>query len=169
MTEFDSVVASLVDHSLNTSNSSIQSSLNSNNSISSSLVNTGEINDILANALRVSNMNQSFLDRQIESSPVNVTLVDERLLYLERAIASMQNHTYGYQEEIIHLKEQVRILETEISKFQQYNRRESVEISGIPESITQENLEKSIITVLRRVGGWGLEHYEIAACHRLGR
>ena len=53
--------------------------------------------------------------------------------------------------------------------FQQYNRKESIEVSGIPENILQKDLENTMIGVLRRVGLWGLESYEIAACHRLKR
>ena len=38
-----------------------------------------------------------------------------------------------------------------------------------PENIEQNKLESTIINILRRVGVWNLESYEIAAWHRLRR
>ena len=60
-------------------------------------------------------------------------------------------------------------METELNIFQQYNRRESLEISGIPDRITQEDLEYEVLEILRRVGLTNLSSYNIVACHRLKR
>ena len=117
--------------------------------------------NILANALQTAQLTESFLN----DSDYN----DERFLYLERSLASMQNETYSYTSDIKKLKTQIESLEKELYQFQQYNRRESVEISGIPDNIEQNKLETTIINILRRVGVWNLESYEIAACHRLRR
>ena len=54
-----------------------------------------------------------------------------------------------------------RLIETE-----QYSRRDNLIISGIPESINQAKLEKTVIHILRTIG-LGITSYEITACHRL--
>ena len=64
-------------------------------------------------------------------------------------------------------------LEREQNKMLQYSRRDSVEISGIPSTITQDNLEKEVIKVFDtakvKVHGKKLEEMDIQACHRLGK
>ena len=54
-----------------------------------------------------------------------------------------------------------------LSQFQQYSRRDNIEISGIPDSVYDEHLESPVINILRRIGVKNLESYEIIACHRL--
>ena len=89
-----------------------------------------------------------------------------RFQYLEKSVASIQKDSYCETE---NLNFKIVSLEKELTKSQQYNRRESVEISGIPENISQDNLEIVIIDILRRIGVWWLSSFEIAACHRLNR
>ena len=90
----------------------------------------------------------------------------ERICYLEKALASIQKNNYLEIEE---MNKKIITLENELSNFQQYNRRESIEISGLTDDIPQNDLERICIDILRRVGVYGLESYEIAACHRLKR
>ena len=143
--EFESAIAALVETSLNTSCTSIDASHLPRNASSTSLSSSGEANGILENALRASHLNQSFMYRGVENPPIDeevseIVHISERILYLEWSVASMQNATHGYMEEISQLTENVKHLEIELSKFQQYNRRESMEISGIPEYIPQDIL-----------------------------
>ena len=72
--------------------------------------------NILANALRTAQLTESFLNDSDN--------IDERFLYLERSLASMQNETYSYTSDIKKLKIQIESLEKELYQFQQYNRRE---------------------------------------------
>ena len=51
--------------------------------------------------------------------------------------------------------------------LQQYNRCENIEISNIPDTIENHELEYVVIGILRRIGVDNLESWEIAACHRL--
>ena len=66
------------------------------------------------------------------------------------------------------------IIELERSHFLylQYGRRESVEITGIPTNIKQENLEDEVIKVYQEAGvqlfGRQVNSSDISACHRLG-
>ena len=54
-----------------------------------------------------------------------------------------------------------------LNKLEQYNRRENVEISGIPNFINNAELEDVVINILRRIGVCRLEKWEIVGCHRL--
>ena len=69
-----------------------------------------------------------------------------------------------------------RVVELERNQylFEQYGRRESVEISGIPTNIPNgENLEIAVINVYNeakiQVHGKSLEQMDITACHRIGK
>ena len=60
-------------------------------------------------------------------------------------------------------------METEVSRLDQYGRRENVEISDIPESVSDRNLEYNIIKILQKIGLKNINHYHIVACHRLSK
>ena len=49
----------------------------------------------------------------------------------------------------------------------QYNRRESIEIAGIPETVTDECLEETTLGILEAIGVPKIEPYQVHACHRL--
>ena len=137
-------------------------------------------NSIFKEALYLAHLNESYVARQNDESsqplqstfspPLHPNLysaIDDRLLYLERALASLQNETYGYKYQIADLEKKNYQLEKEMNIFQQYNRRESVELSGVPADIPQHELENFIIETLRRIGVNNLSSYDVAACHRL--
>ena len=66
----------------------------------------------------------------------------------------------------LRLKNRVKDLETEVYKGQQYNRRNNIEINGIPDSITNESLENKVIEALAIIDVKVTES-DIEACHRL--
>ena len=49
---------------------------------------------------------------------------------------------------------------------EQYSRRENLIISGIPESVKQDALERKVLQILESIGLL-ISTYEIVACHRL--
>ena len=57
-------------------------------------------------------------------------------------------------------------LEKQQEKMEQYSRRNNVEISGISNEISDENLEKKVINICKE-SGIELNPYDIGACHRL--
>ena len=61
----------------------------------------------------------------------------------------------------------IYFLEREVARLDQYGRRENVELIGIPESIGHRDLEATVIRILRKIGLDHIQHYNIAACHRL--
>ena len=50
--------------------------------------------------------------------------------------------------------------------MEQYSRRNNVEISGISNEVSDENLEKKVIDICKE-SGISLNLYDIEACHRL--
>ena len=71
------------------------------------------------------------------------------------------------KKEIWDLWDKIYHLDKDLSQFQQYGRRENIEISGIPESVHANFLEKTVIHILRRIGVYNLNPDEIIGCHRL--
>ena len=57
-------------------------------------------------------------------------------------------------------------LERKLADSQLYQRRNNIEISGIPESITQDKLEKTVVNIANAINV-DISEYDIEACHRL--
>ena len=58
-------------------------------------------------------------------------------------------------------------LDTRLVHCEQYSRRESIVISGIPDSIHQQELEPVVLNILKGIGLDRISSFEISACHRL--
>ena len=58
-------------------------------------------------------------------------------------------------------------MECRVIENNQYVRRESLIISGIPDRIIQNYLEETVIRILRSLGLENISSYQISACHRL--
>ena len=64
------------------------------------------------------------------------------------------------------LEKKVKSLEIQISKDEQYNRRNCVEFSGIPDTINDDKLEDTIIEACKDIN-IDVSETDIEACHRL--
>ena len=65
------------------------------------------------------------------------------------------------------VSKRVQLLERNIVSHMQYNRRESVEIHGFPEAITEDKLEEKSRDLLEEIGCGKVKSSQIHACHRL--
>ena len=74
-------------------------------------------------------------------------------------IADLQPLKDDFEKKMLELD--MRLIECE-----QYSRRESLVISGIPEAITQNQLESTVIDILS-YSGLNVGPRDISACHRL--
>ena len=63
--------------------------------------------------------------------------------------------------------EDIYALDCRVINTEQYARRESIIISGIPDNIKQEFLEPTVLEILRSIGLRDVTSYGISACHRL--
>ena len=64
------------------------------------------------------------------------------------------------------LENKIYYMQQDISKMDQYSRRQNVELSGIPNSVEDTNLEKIVLEILNKIGV-KLNSYDIVAIHRL--
>ena len=85
---------------------------------------------------------------------------------LEKEMSDIKNENKNLAVEIINIYDQLYDVETRLIDMEQYNRRQNLIITGIPESISQNNLESTVIGVLRSIG-LQISSYEIVGCHRL--
>ena len=94
----------------------------------------------------------------------------ELVLELQKEKNDMKQHLDKAMSEI---SERVIELERSHYLYLQYGRRESVEISGIPSSIGQNDLEDEVIKVYNeakvQVHGNQVTKLDISACHRIGK
>ena len=77
----------------------------------------------------------------------------------------IENKNLSYEVDYIY--DDLYSLDTRLVHCEQYSRRESIVISGIPDNIPQSELEITVIEILRRIGLNRMSSFEISACHRL--
>ena len=162
------------------------------NEICSQEISTQEIID---EAMKIQNLNE-FLEKDLNDSNVELyhpsywglqnaaweehpieqllQTYEDRIEKLEIEIDTiskenkqLKKFTNNIREEIDYNTDSIYYIEKDLNQYQQYGRRESLEISGIPEDIPQNELELRIINLLQRIGCHNLSSYEIVACHRL--
>ena len=95
---------------------------------------------------------------------------------LVELVLQLKAEKEAIQEDRKHLGDLTnRIVELERSQFlyEQYGRREAIEITGIPTDIEVNKLEDEVIKVYNtanvQVFGRGLRKEDISACHRIGK
>ena len=69
---------------------------------------------------------------------------------------------------LLYLRDEVFDMDCRLIECEQYSRRESLVISGIPNSVLQKDLENEVKLILNSIG-CRVNSYDISACHRLGR
>ena len=100
----------------------------------------------------------------------------ERLGELENALQSLQQENNKLKMNVAdhesNLNDQLSYiysLEQNLSRLDQYGRRENIELLGIPSSIKDHALETEVLKILNIIGLDHLDHYGIVACHRIGK
>ena len=95
------------------------------------------------------------------------------LINLVLELQKEKNILKSQQKSVRDLDERVTELERSHYLYQQYGRRESVEISGIPLEVDQKTLEGEVMKVFNEAGvtvhGRQLNHFDMSACHRVGK
>ena len=125
-------------------------------------------------------LQDNFSSSTISSDPPEVVNLDyndilSRLNLLEKENQSLKNELKKVKSRVSELEdinddqwENIYVLEKQLNRLDQYGRRENVEIVGIPNEVTDRDLEVEVIKILRAIGLEHLEHFNIVACHRLG-
>ena len=73
----------------------------------------------------------------------------------------------NYDMDFERIYEYLYEMDCRIIQNNQYSRRENLIISGIPNYICQQDLENTVINLLRVFGIKKISSYDIVACHRL--
>ena len=104
---------------------------------------------------------------QLESEKNHNTNLNDELLSIKNELRNINNKHFDFNNDLENIMDELYNMDCKIIENNQYTRRESVIISGIPDNITQDNLEVTVINVLRSIGLNTLSSYNISACHRL--
>ena len=67
------------------------------------------------------------------------------------------------------IRKKIHELDERVIECEQYSRRENLVLSGIPESVSQSNLESTVLEILSAAGFRDLGPDDISACHRLAK
>ena len=90
-----------------------------------------------------------------------VRALNEKFTTLESQLLITKNVNSLLQERVIDLERQCWA-------NAQYSRRECLEVSGIPNTIKQDELENKVLTIFKKVG-CDIKNENIEACHRVRR
>ena len=93
----------------------------------------------------------------------------EELGELRKEIGTLRDVIKAKDSKIEKLESKVKCLESSFDDLEQYSRRNSVRISGIPETGTDENIEARVLDLFQHKMGVDTSVEEIDRLHRVGR
>ena len=79
----------------------------------------------------------------------------------------IKNYNRELAEDINKINDDIYSIDTRLIRSEQYTRRESLIISGIPDNIKQSDLEQTALSIIRKIGIIDVTSYQVVACHRL--
>ena len=94
---------------------------------------------------------------------------DEIINLKEVIIKNLQNENKRLNDEVSQLKEKIISIESKSNSVEQYGRRNNMEINGIPNSISDDNLESTVTNVFSKATNIHVTADDIEACHRIGK
>ena len=83
-------------------------------------------------------------------------------------IKKLQDENAQLKETIANLQHKVIVLETAMNSVEQYDRRNNIEITGIPDDMEDKNLEHSV-TEIFKAADIQISHNDVEDCHRIGK
>ena len=93
---------------------------------------------------------------------------DEIITHLQQENTNLKNELELVKKELKKKSDDLVEVERDVIDLQQYIRRNNIEICGIPESVDNRNLEKTVIKVANVIGVQ-IDSKDIEACHRLAK
>ena len=102
-----------------------------------------------------------------ETSDINILAAN--IDFLNATFMDLIAKNTELQNQVSKLIGQVHTLEKDLAHYQQYGRRENVEITGIPESVSNENLLNYILLLFSKIGMGNLTRESFHGWHRLKR
>ena len=106
---------------------------------------------------------------QISNLNVEVKSIKDEFLNMKDVIIKRLQE----ENELLHsrcskLENKVVSLEQSVNQVEQYGRRNNIVIVGIPDDITDNNLEDAVTSIMEDVDVF-IQHGDIEACHRIGK
>ena len=95
-------------------------------------------------------------------------LKDEVINLKDIIIKNLQDESKRLKTKVNVLENNIIDLEIQNNNVDQYSRRNNVEISGIPQSVSDNQLEEKVVDILKATDV-NITTKETEACHRLGK
>ena len=96
------------------------------------------------------------------------TVKDEIIDLKEVIIQNLRNECKRLNNVVSEMSLKIVDLESKCKLLEQYGRHNNLEISGIPDSFDQTDLEDKVVEIFDKIGV-DLSNDEIEACHRIGK
>ena len=96
------------------------------------------------------------------------TVKDEIIDLKEVIVQNLHNECNRLNNVVSEMSLKIVDLESKCNSLEQYGRRNNLEISGIPDSVDQTDLEDKVVEIFDKIGV-DLSNDEIEACHRIGK
>ena len=108
----------------------------------------------------------------LDNSNLN-SLTKKELIELINGLRTENSVLKELQTYMNQSNERLEKLEREQNRHIQYQMRDTIEISGIPTSVKQNDLEGKVLKIFETAGvevnGYKLDYYQIQACHKIGK
>ena len=83
-------------------------------------------------------------------------------------IKNLKNENKRRNDVVNQLQEKIIILESKSKSVEQYGRRSNIETTGIPNSVSDDNLESTVMNVFRKSTSVYVMADDIEACQIIG-
>ena len=94
--------------------------------------------------------------------------LDKEILNLKDVIIkNLQDENQRLRKKVSDLESNVISLESDLNSLEQYGRRNNIKISGILDTVPDQNLEQKVIQILDEIDV-SVSPNDIEACHRMG-
>ena len=121
------------------------------------------------NMTNLTRLQQNIIDNlKDEISNGNSSLKDEINNLKDTVIKCLQEENQNLRQKCNKLEAKIVKLETEQNSLAQHGRRNNIALSRIPDSIDDNNLENTFISMMSDINV-NIEENDIEACHRFGK
>ena len=95
--------------------------------------------------------------------------IKDEIINLKNVIITrLQEDNNMLKKKVSALESKVEDLEINCNSLEQYGRRNNLELSGIPDSVDDRDLEKTVVKILKKIDV-NVNENDIEACHRIGK
>ena len=109
-------------------------------------------------------------EKLVENFRKNPTDIKDEIINLKEVIIkNLQSENKRLIDVFNQLQEKIVSLESKSNSFEQYGRRNNMEMNEIPNSISDGNLESTVANIFSKATNVNVTTDDIEACHRIGK